>query len=223
MAHILIAGHVQAAQISIEAGGAITIEGGGGSSEGGRIDALEAEVAALRGEHNTRLLALEAALAAALSAPSMPPAIVSCVPNMGTITSCSASEEHATAPGYYCDNAYDGQTAEPNSNNDGGISWATNAGSAVGQWINLVFDQPTTINTMEYANRDAHAHTAHATSVDLLFSDGTTTRVDGIATTGSSTHSFPAVVTTSVRVTVVSATAGGYVGAEEITFSQTCP
>lgn len=221
MAHILIAGHVQAAQISIEAGGAITIEGGGGSSEGGRIAALEAEVAALRGEHNTRLLALEAALAA----PSMPPAIVSCVPNVGRITSCSASEEHTTAPGYYCDNAYDGQTADQNSGYDGGISWATNADGSVGQWINLVFDQPTTINTMEYANRDAHAPggTAHATSVDLLFSDGTTTRVDGIATTGSSTHRFPAVVTTSVRVTVASATAGGYVGAEEITFSQTCP
>ena len=217
MAHILIAAHVQAAQISIEAGGAITLEGGGGSS---RVDALEAEVAALRGEHNRRLLALEAALAA----PSMPPP-APCVPDVGTITSCSASEEHATAPGYYCNNAYDGQTAAYGSHNDGGISWATNGGDPVGQWINLVFDQPTTINTMEYANRDAHAPggTAHATSVDLLFSDGTTTRVDGIATTGSSTHRFPAVVTTSVRVTVASATAGGYVGAEEITFSQTCP
>ena len=76
---------------------------------------------------------------------------------MAAITSCSSSsfDLGPDTAQYGCQNAYDGQTAAYRSRADSGKAWASD-GEGVGSWIELGFDRPTVVNTMQYYNRDAH-------------------------------------------------------------------
>ena len=153
--------------------------------------------------------------------PSQPPSMPPCTAATTTVASCTASSEHSSS--YSCDNAFDGAQAAQGSANDAGIAWATR-GEGVGSWIEATFAQPVTINTMMYANRDAHASGSESNrDVRLTFSDGSYADVAGISAVGSSTHAFPATLTSTVRVTVRAVHGAVNNGAEEITFSNTCP
>ena len=82
------------------------------------------------------------------------------------------------------------------------------------------FASQTTINTMKYTNRG----TSDANKkVQLEFSDGSTVVVDDITSSAVvSTHRFPSVSTSSVKITVIETYTTSNNGAREITFSFEC-
>merc|ERR1712008_187397 len=151
--------------------------------------------------------------------PAASPSSAPMCDHIATSTSCTASSEYDARHG--CENTYDGQMSGQGSRNDAGKAWATK-GEGEGSWIKLNFDRLTTINTMEYYNRDAFRNNEANTDVSLLFSDGSTQIVNGISQNDSSTHMFSAVSTTSVKITVTGVHGTVNNGAEEIIFSYTC-
>jgi len=137
------------------------------------------------------------------------------------ITSCTASSEYSAS--FSCEKAYDGQTGAKGSGRDIGTAWATQ-GEGIGSWIELHFDQPTTINMMKYANRDAHTGSQESNRVvGLTFSDGTIAIVElvdptSVADDWLTEYNFPSVTTTFVLITVVTVWGTAHNGAEEIAF-----
>jgi len=120
--------------------------------------------------------------------------------------SCTASSEFDAQ--YGCANV---------ANSDG--EWATKA-EATGSWIQMNFASETTINTMKYTNRDFIESNK---KVQLEFSDGSTVVVDDITQSEVvSTHRFPSVSTSSVKISVIEHYTWVNNGAKEITFSSEC-
>eukprot|EP00493_Phyllostaurus_siculus_P021415 UN21742 len=103
-------------------------------------------------------------------------------PIQAVITSCTASSEFSS--NYVCENAFDGQRAETGSRGDAGNAWATK-GEGVGSWIELTFDEATSIDMMRYSNRDAFGIALEDSNrqVTLSFSDGSTAVVELIDNT----------------------------------------
>ena len=127
----------------------------------------------------------------------------------------AAAFASCTASSFYnsnlrCDNVAD---------NVASTEWATN-GEGVDSWIQMNFASETTINTMKYTNRGASDANK---KVQLEFSDGSTVVVDDITQSEVvSTHRFPSVSTSSVKITVIEVYQATNNGAREISFSFEC-
>ena len=136
------------------------------------------------------------------------------------INACTASSIYSEQ--YHCENVFDGATSDLGSGADEMTAWATQ-GEGVGSWIELSFASPQNINAMKYANRDAFAASGQEANkqVRLDFSDGSSATVDLLPVENENFdhyYSFPSVVTSSVRITVLTVYGTVNNGAEEIAF-----